>query len=149
MLFRSELSKVIPKGKFCLTTVDTIFHEEEFKNYISAFESNDSDDALFAVTDYIDDESPLFVDVDNQMKVKGFYDKDYEGSRYISGGIYCLQDNAIPVLINAINNNQFRMRNYQRALIESGINIKAYQFKKIIDVDHAEDIAKANQFLCE
>ena len=32
-----RLSKVIPKGKFCLTTVDTIFKEEDFKGYIDAF----------------------------------------------------------------------------------------------------------------
>ena len=29
-----HLSKVIPEGKFCLTTVDTIFREEDFKGYL-------------------------------------------------------------------------------------------------------------------
>ena len=31
-----ELSKVVQKGKFCLTTVDTIFREQDFARYIAA-----------------------------------------------------------------------------------------------------------------
>lgn len=40
-----------------------------------------------------------------------------------------------------------RMRNYQRALVDSGLVLKAYPFDKIIDVDHAGDIATAEQFI--
>ena len=39
------------------------------------------------------------------------------------------------------------MRNFQRRLVESGMKLKAYPFRKIIDIDHAEDIAKAEKFL--
>ena len=42
-----------------------------------------------------------------------------------------------------------RMRNYQRSLVENGLILKAYPFKKIIDIDHAEDIAKAEDFIAE
>ena len=35
-----EVSRHFTDGKFCLTTVDTIFHEEEFKKYIEAFEND-------------------------------------------------------------------------------------------------------------
>ena len=40
-----------------------------------------------------------------------------------------------------------RMRNYQRQLIAEGLKLKAYPFSKIVDVDHAEDIKKAEDFL--
>ena len=40
-----------------------------------------------------------------------------------------------------------RMRNYQRQLITEGLQLKAYPFSKIVDVDHAEDIQKAEEFL--
>ena len=49
------------EGKFCLTTVDPIFKETEFKEYIRSFVQDDEDDALMGVTDYIDDEKPLYV----------------------------------------------------------------------------------------
>ena len=45
-----HLSRAIPEGKFCLTTVDTIFREQDFKGYIDAFESDDENDGMWAVT---------------------------------------------------------------------------------------------------
>ncbi|MEG0949815.1 MAG: NTP transferase domain-containing protein [Bacteroidales bacterium] len=142
-----ELSRCLPEGKFCLTTVDTIFHETEFSHYIAAFAADRSNDGLFAVTDYIEDESPLYVDVDESLNIHGFMDEAYPEARYISGGIYCLQSNAFPVLKSAIEANRSRMRNYQRELVQSGFRLKAFPFKKIIDVDHASDIALAEAFL--
>lgn len=40
-----------------------------------------------------------------------------------------------------------RMRNFQRQLVADGLKLKAYPFKKILDVDHAGDIVKAEAFL--
>ena len=39
------------------------------------------------------------------------------------------------------------MRNYQRALIAAGLHLQAYPFSKVLDIDHASDIAKAEAFL--
>ena len=39
------------------------------------------------------------------------------------------------------------MRNFQRGLIADGLQLEACPFSKILDVDHAEDIAKAENFL--
>ena len=39
------------------------------------------------------------------------------------------------------------MRNYQRALVEAGLNLRAYDMNKIIDVDHAADIVTAETFI--
>lgn len=40
-----------------------------------------------------------------------------------------------------------RMRNFQRLMISSGLQVKAYPFSKIIDVDHESDIRKAEDFI--
>jgi hypothetical protein len=40
-----------------------------------------------------------------------------------------------------------RMRNFQRQLVADGLQLKAYPFSKILDVDHAGDIVKAEAFL--
>ena len=53
-----EISRYLRGDKFCLTTVDTIFREQEFKQYISVFEKSGTD-GLMAVTSYVDDEKPL------------------------------------------------------------------------------------------
>jgi hypothetical protein len=39
------------------------------------------------------------------------------------------------------------MRNFQRALLSDGLQLKAFPFTKVIDVDHAGDIAKAEALL--
>jgi len=144
-----HLSRVIPEGKFCLTTVDTIFREEDFKGYIDAFEADDEDDGMWAVTPFVDDEKPLWVDVDEQMTITAFRDKRWDGARYVSGGVYAMTDGAFEVLERCIEQGVSRMRNFQRALVESGRRLKAYSIDKIVDVDHAGDIATAEAFLAE
>ena len=142
-----ELSRVMQKGKFCLTTVDTIFREEDFAKYIAAFEADTSSDGMMAVTPFIEDEKPLYVDVDDSMSIRAFRDAAYEGARFISGGVYALNDKAITVLEDCMNRGVARMRNFQRALIDAGLCLKAYPIEKIVDVDHAGDIEVAERFL--
>lgn len=142
-----ELSRYLENERFCLTTVDTIFKEEEFKTYIRTFRKEENIDGLMAVTDYIDDEKPLYVNTDQDLFIKSFSDKTEPDSRYISGGIYCLKRTALKVLEDAMTKGISRMRNYQRLLIEEGLRLKACPFSKIVDVDHAEDILKAERFL--
>lgn len=142
-----ELSKVIKPGKFCLTTVDTIFREEDFARYIATFEADRKHDGMWAVTPFIEDEKPLYVDVDRRMNIKAFVDTPFEGAKYVSGGVYAMSDKAFPVLNQCIEQGVSRMRNFQRALIASGMKLKAFSIDKIIDVDHASDIAVAQEFI--
>lgn len=139
-----ELRKLMGNGKFCLTTVDTIFREEEFKEYIRAWEQSD-EDGLMAVTDYIDDEKPLYIATNQDLTITGFL--DHEPQRFISGGIYGLCETSYPVIDKCIAEGQSRMRNFQRQLVKDKLTLKAYPFSKILDVDHASDIAKAETFL--
>lgn len=141
-----ELSRLIESDRICLTTVDTIFREEEFGDYIKTFSEDNDSDGLMAVTDYIDDEKPLYVVTDEELNILDFSDND-DNYRYISGGIYCLRQNSFRILEKCISSGISRMRNFQRQLIREGLNLKAYPFKKIIDVDHAEDIQKAEEFI--
>lgn len=139
-----ELIPLIGAGKFCLTTVDTIFCEPEFKAYIDAFKAYEGD-GMMAVTDYIDDEKPLYIATDASMNITGFLDN--EPQTYISGGIYCLTDRVFPILEQCVENGMSRMRNFQRQLVAEGLKLKAYPLSKILDVDHASDIEKAEAFL--
>lgn len=143
-----ELSKYLEDDKFCLTTVDTIFHEEEFARFIQYFKESDADGCM-AVTDYIDDEKPLYISTDQDLNITGFHDTATADCKYISGGIYCLTPKAIHTLQGCMDRGMARMRNFQRQLVADGLQLKAYPFQKIVDVDHAEDIAKAEAFLNE
>ena len=145
-----EVSSVFPAGsKFILTTVDTIFRPDDFMRYAQAFQADDSCDGYMAVTEFIDDEKPLYIDVDGNDIITAFRDEPFDGVKYISGGIYGLTTPAISILEECMANGVSRMRNYQRALVAAGLRLRAYNLGKIIDVDHAGDIATARQFLSE
>ena len=144
-----EVSRTFESGKFILTTVDTIFRPDEFKGYVEAFEKDTTADGCMAVTSFIDDEKPLYIATNEDMRITAFCDAMQPGIKYISGGIYGLTKPALTVLEDCMQRGVSRMRNYQRALVEAGLNLKAYPFKKIVDVDHQADIATAEAFLNE
>lgn len=142
-----EVSRLFGGQKFILTTVDTIFREADFKRYAEAYAQDDDCDGMMVVTTYIDDEKPLYVETDGDMRITAFRDEPFEGVKYISGGIYGLDGRALKVLDRCFASGVSRMRNFQRALVEAGLKLKAYPMGKIIDVDHQGDIAKAEEFI--
>lgn len=144
-----ELSQWLSDEPFVLTTVDTIFREREFTTYVQTFQAlveQQEADGLMGVTDYIDDEKPLYVATDDDLRITGFLDYD-ESPKYISGGIYGLTPKSIATLQRCIERGESRMRNFQRALVSDGLVLKAYPFSKVLDIDHASDIAKAEEFI--
>ncbi len=143
-----ELSELLDSEKFCLSTVDTVFSTARFKAYIEEFRNSDNVDALMAVTSYIDDEKPLYVQTDNEMNITGYYDMQSD-CRYVSAGIYCLTDKCLDVLKECIENGLSRMRAFQRQLVLNGMRVKAFDIGKVIDVDHLEDVAKAEILISE
>ncbi len=143
----SEACKWIRSEKFCIATVDSVFDEKEFLPYLRAFEADTDFDGYMAVTSFIDDEKPLYVDVDDKMEVRGFRDRAWQGAEYVSGGVYCLGQKAIGVLEDSLEKGIDDLSDYQRALVEGGLRLKAYPFGKIIDVDHLHDVETANQYI--
>ena len=139
-----ELRQIMPLAKFCMTTLDTIFREEELEEYIRRWTASDAD-GMMAVTDYVDDEKPLYISTDRDLRITGFHDT--EKHAYISGGIYGLNEKAFDIIDKCMSMGLSRMRNFQRQLVAEGLRLEAYPFSKILDVDHASDIAKAEAFL--
>ena len=142
-----ELRNFLRDDPFILTTVDTIFDESEFHDYVLSFQDKIAQgvDALMGVTDYIDDEKPLYVGVDNVMRINGYYDTPQADSHFISAGIYGLTAPSLNILEACIEKGESRMRNFQRALVAAGLQIEAYPLTKVFDIDHIGDIRKADE----
>ncbi|WP_455080111.1 nucleotidyltransferase family protein [Prevotella melaninogenica] len=142
-----ELRDFLRDDPFILTTVDTIFDESEFHDYVLSFQDKiaQGTDALMGVTDYIDDEKPLYVGVDNVMRINGYYDTPQADSHFISAGIYGLTAPSLNILEACIEKGESRMRNFQRALVAAGLQIEAYPLTKVFDIDHIDDIRKADE----
>ena len=144
-----ELRKYLLDEPFILTTVDTIFDEQAFSSYVSTFRErlHQGVDALMGVTDYIDDEKPLYVSTDPQLHITGYYDNAQSDTQYVSAGIYGLAPSTLSILDDCIAKGQHRMRNFQRALVAGGLRVEAYPLSKVFDIDHDSDIKKAEEYL--
>lgn len=142
-----ELRHFLRDEPFILTTVDTIFDESEFHDYVLSFQDKiaQGTDALMGVTDYIDDEKPLYVGVDKVMRINGYYDTPQADSHFISAGIYGLTASSLDILEACIEKGESRMRNFQRALVAADLRIEAFPLTKVFDIDHIEDIRKADE----
>ena len=143
-----EVSHYLADAPFFLLSVDTVFREGEFQDFIGAFRHSE-DDGLLAVTDFVDDEKPLYVGTDDMLNVTGFHDQPMTDDRYVSGGIYALRPVALRTLNRCIREGRSRMRNFQREMIADGLQLRVMPFQKILDVDHVADIYKAEKFLSE
>lgn len=140
----AALCRIMPDGPFVCTTVDTIFREEDFARYVRDFEQ--SQEFCFVVTPYVDDEKPLWVNTDAEHCIVAFSDQG--PAPYVSGGIYGMdRERILPILENCLVSGKSRMRNFQRALLDDGVVIRASIFDQVMDIDHRTDIQKAEKFL--
>ncbi|HVP07171.1 MAG TPA: sugar phosphate nucleotidyltransferase [Candidatus Acidoferrum sp.] len=131
---------------FCMATVDTVFRERDFRKFVQYALSNGRFDGVLAITDYIDDEKPLCVTLDPEKRIIEFMDSS-ERSHWATGGIYFFSPSIFRQIELALERKIERLRNFLRLLVEQGYDLRAFQFSKIIDVDHVADIQAAEQFL--
>lgn len=132
-------------GPVYLFTVDTVFKLEEFESYIKYCESFENADAIMGITSYIDDEKPLYVKL-NGENITSFLD-DNLNCEFVTGGLYYFRTDIRRYLDTAINSGVHRLRNFLRLLSVNNLQIGAYAFSKIIDVDRLSDIAKAEELI--
>ena len=140
----AEISRYVAGERFIMTTVDTIFPENEFSSFVDAF--SHSSHSLFPVTGYADDEKPLYVKTDGNLRITAFSDTDCH-CPYVSAGIYGLMPDSLLTLAGCMERGESRMRNFQWALLSEGHAIVAFPMSVVFDVDHASDIQKAQSFL--
>lgn len=140
-----ELNKANSNEPFYLFTVDSIFKINEFQEFCNYCENNTKTDAIMGITSYIDDEKPLYVKLNGEL-INEFLDNNEE-CEYVTGGLYYFRTSIKEYLEIAVESGIFRLRNFLRLLIVNNKKIGSYKFSKIIDVDHINDIRKAEEFV--
>jgi NDP-sugar pyrophosphorylase family protein len=141
------LSDFLKDDYFCLATVDSVFNENEFSDFINYSQLNKNDvDGVLAVTSFIDDEKPLCVAMDNEDTILKFSDKK-EGYNWATGGLYYFSPAVFNEMQESLDSGILRLRNFLKLLVKKGYILKGFTFSKIIDVDHVSDIQKAAAFL--
>jgi NDP-sugar pyrophosphorylase family protein len=140
-----ELSPYLRHDSFCLCTTDTIFAENEFRSFIEQSKKLKDVSGSIAVTGYIEDEKPLYVKTDDGF-ISEFSDEN-RSYELVTGGLYFFKPDIFNTLDKAVSSGIVRLRNFLKLLLQDGFKLRAYEFSKMIDVDHKKDIESAEEFL--
>src|SRR5512143_74514 len=130
------LAPYLAGERFLLSTVDSIFDEHEFAAYLRHAAQRDAD-GILAVTDYVDDDHPLYVRLDDRGRIQAFSKSDR--SPLVTGGLYILSPRVFRETDAALAAGMSRLRNFLGHLVTSGYTLETFRFSKIVDVDHVAD----------
>jgi NDP-sugar pyrophosphorylase family protein len=142
------LANRLGSDRFVLTTVDTIVRPAEFRGFIHQFAAETSTDVLLSYTDFVDDEKPLRIAVDQQDCVLAI-GPEAESSPFVTLGLYGMTPKVFPVIERAVAHKMERLRNFLALLLSESLAVRGCRFTKGVDVDRVEDIQVAESFLQE
>jgi NDP-sugar pyrophosphorylase family protein len=123
---------------------DTVILPEDFTAFVRFCGSLGPAESAVLVTSFVDDEKPLWVDVDEGGRVTRF---GSEKGRFVTSGMYFLSPAAMELALAEVSRGTHKMRNFLAKLVDSGEAVKLFAVSKTIDVDHPSDLEKAAQFL--
>jgi NDP-sugar pyrophosphorylase family protein len=147
--FRAVLAAA-PPGRILVSTVDAFCPKKDFVEFVRRAEEPPADTTVLAVTRYVHDEKPLWVEVQmgsgvdpSGVRPRGRVSAiGGSGGDAVTAGIYVLPE-AVRRL--PIPSNLGRLREFLAWLASENHPIEAVEIEKVVDVDRPEDIAAAEE----
>jgi NDP-sugar pyrophosphorylase family protein len=140
------LAPFLMKEPFFLITMDTVFIENEFSEFVTYSIMQEDTDGVLAVTKYTDDEKPLCVAMNDGDVILKFSDSR-DGYSWATGGIYYFLPNVFNEMVYAIQSGISSLSKSLQLLISRGYILKGFSYSQIIKVENASDISKAENLL--
>jgi len=131
---------------FLLLTVDAIYPLDTLRDFVNKAKLLDKDGAL-AITRYVDDERPLWVRLEDDYRITEI-GSDIKAD-YITAGFYYFKPTIFQLIDEAKKMNLNALRQFLSFLVKNGYKLYGIPVSKVIDLDHAEDIKKAEILLKE
>jgi hypothetical protein len=134
--------RTVPSGDVLCTLVDTVMPSSDWNTaHAAAVRGLQDADAVVAVTPFVDDDSPLWVEVAADGTVRSF------GRRVepavVTGGVYWLGQRARAAAGEAVDAGVQRLRGYLARLVDTQHKVRAVEVRRIVDVDTSADLALA------
>lgn len=130
--------------RFVISTVDALMRPSDVATFTRrALESKA--DAALAVTPFIEDEKPLWADLDASSRIVAVGD-DARARRWLTCGLYGLTASCARA---SAGREHGRLRDFWTELVRSGAQVDGVVFEKTIDVDRPEDLRSAEKFVKE
>ena len=128
---------------FLISTVDALIPAADAARFWAECRAARAD-AGMALTAHVDDEKPLWADVDEAGLISALGD-DARTRRRVTCGLYYLTRAAAERLPAA--DAHARLRDYWRDLVAAGARVSGPTLSKTLDVDRPEDVAAAEAHL--
>jgi NDP-sugar pyrophosphorylase family protein len=140
------LAPHLSDAPFLLVTVDAVFAPAVLRDFLDAGARHPDADVVLAATDFVDDEKPLRLTVDDGGRVSALGDAA-AGSPLVTAGFYVLHPRVFAEIDAARAACYGALRQYLRHLLERGYRIYGVRTGKTVDVDRPRDIAAADAFV--
>ena len=142
--FRLVALRLAAKAEaFMISTVDALIPPAEVARFWSRCSASGAEAGL-ALTGHVDDENPLWADVDASERVTAVA-AHAQDRRLVTCGLYYLTRRAAERLPAAARHG--RLRDFWTALVLSRARVQGVRLSKTLDVDRPEDLAAAEAFL--
>lgn len=128
---------------FAISTVDALVTADDMARFVAECRASRADAGL-ALTAHVDDEKPLWADVDEVGLVTAV-GEDARARRRVTSGVYFMTRNAAAKLPEPAAHP--RLRDFWRTLVASGARVAGPTLSKTLDVDRPEDVAAAEAHL--
>lgn len=142
--------RLAPGPAFC-SMVDTVMRADDWRMVHDAATRHlaAGADAVLAVTSYVDDESPLWVDRDpadprGRVRVVG---SAPVRPPCVTGGVYAFAPAARLEAQSMAARGVHRMRAFLSGLVSAGAVVTTVEVERIVDVDRKHDLDLANAWL--
>lgn len=129
--------------EFVVSTVDALIRPEDVARFIAECRAAKAEAGL-ALTAHVDDEKPLWADIDEKGLVTALGD-GANIRKTVTCGLYYMTRKASAGLPNAAAHG--RLRDFWSDLVASGARVSGVLLSKTLDVDRPEDLAAAETFL--
>jgi NDP-sugar pyrophosphorylase family protein len=127
---------------FIVSTVDSLIPPDQAAEFAKAVSAGRAGAGL-ALTAFVDDEKPLWADVENG-RVTALGAKALQ-KKFVTSGLYYMTGRIAKHMPPAAAHAS--LRSYWGALIEAGDEVAGIPLSKTVDVDRPEDIKEAEGFL--
>jgi len=141
-----HLAPLLREEPFLLLTVDAVFAVETLSEFVARAREFHDARGVLALTDFIDDEKPLWVRTDGRQKIIALGEAAGP-STHVTAGFYYFQPEIFSLVSAARTAGLGALRRFLGLLVESESPMYGISVAKTVDVDLPEDIAKAENFL--
>ena len=141
------LAPLLQDEPFLLFTVDTVFKFIDLEKFLAEARGLEGEGAL-AVTQFVDDEKPLWARLDDRRRIVAFAEKA-QPCPYVTAGFYYFKPDIFAMADAARVKRLSALRQFLGLLLEKGFTFFGIPVSKTIDVDCPEDIEKARRYLEE